>query len=161
MAAVITVAFDTSVLVAAILAEHPNHGRAFAWLETRLPIKRVASWHAMAETWATLTSLPLDPPVTAETAREIIQRLENRLNLDSPSELIYREAIRRSTSRGLRSGVLDDAIHLVSAREAAADAIVTLNPKDFERLRDTGDPDIVVPPDPPGPPASWGITPAG
>jgi hypothetical protein len=42
-----------------------------------------------------------------------------------------------------------DALHLVSAEAGQADAFVTFNPADFERLRVPGSPAIVVPPDPP------------
>lgn len=148
------VAFDTSVLVAATLGDHPHHDRAAFWLDKDLEIERIASWHAMAETWATLTRIPLDPPISPGLAREVVERLEELIELVPPSARIYRAAIRRCADRRLRSGVLFDALHLITATERKADGLLTFNENDFSRLRTHGDPDILVPPDPPGLPSS-------
>lgn len=61
----------------------------------------------------------------------------------------YREALKISARRGLRSGAIFDALHYVVAAAENADALVTFNRKDFERLASEGKPRIVVPPDPP------------
>jgi predicted nucleic acid-binding protein len=149
------VAFDTSVLVAAVVAGHAHHPRALPWLDSGNRLDRRASWHAIAETWATLTRLPLDPPISAESAGEIVERLESLLRLRALTASIYREARRRCVTRSLRSGAIFDALHLVAARENGADAIATFNVKDFERLWERGDPEIVAPLDPPGLPRGW------
>ena len=52
-------------------------------------------------------------------------------------------------ARTLTSGVVFDALHLVTAEEAGAHAMLTFNHADFVRLTDVGSPPIVVPPDPP------------
>ena len=62
---------------------------------------------------------------------------------------IYREALDRSTSKGLRSGAIFDALHLATAEAAGVAAILTFNERDFARLSVTESPPIVVPPDPP------------
>lgn len=147
-------AFDTSVLVAATLADHPHHRRAAFWLDGALDIERIASGHAMAETWSTPTRLPPDPPVTPALAGEVVERREALIELVPPSARIYRSSIRRCTGNGLRSGILSDALHLVSARERKADALLTFNESDISRLRTLGDPEILVPPDAPGLPSS-------
>ena len=144
-------AFDTSVLVAAMVEPHPLHARALIWIES-LSARGTSgqcSWHAVAECWSVLTRLPLEPPISPAFAAVAIESLIKRvrpLEIGQPS---YREAIRRCSERGLRSGALFDALHLVSAEGGKADAFVTLNPADFERLAVEVSPVIVVPPDPP------------
>jgi predicted nucleic acid-binding protein len=71
------------------------------------------------------------------------------LTLVAPTERIYRTALARCTARTLTSGIVFDALHLVTAEEAGADAMLTFNHADFVRLTDVGSPRIVVPPDPP------------
>ena len=62
---------------------------------------------------------------------------------------LYRRAMQRCTERGEGSGAIFDALHLVAAEAAQSDALVTLNPTDFERLSNEHGPRIIVPPDPP------------
>jgi len=144
-------AFDTSVLVAAMVEPHPLHARALAWIEAVSTRKASGqcSWHAVAECWSVLTRLPLDPTVSPAFAAVAIERLIKRVRPHELSAAAYREAMRRCSERGLRSGALYDALHLVSAESGKADAFLTFNPADFERLVITGSPAIVVPPDPP------------
>jgi hypothetical protein len=47
---------------------------------------------------------------------------------------VYNEALQRCTDRGFASGVVFDALHLVGAEHAGADALVTFNGADFLRL---------------------------
>jgi predicted nucleic acid-binding protein len=145
------VALDTSVLVAATVNDHVHHRRAAWWLATRRSVEPCASWHALAETWATLTRIPIVPAISAGVARQVIERLETRLKLWPPTMQVYRESIRRCSDRGFRSGAVFDALHLVAARFGRADRFVTFNDAHFTRLREEGDPEILVPPDPPGP----------
>jgi predicted nucleic acid-binding protein len=63
--------------------------------------------------------------------------------------VLYRQAMRRCAERGERSGAIFDALHLVAAEASQSDALVTLNPADFERLAAKHGPRIIVPPDPP------------
>ncbi|WP_165372946.1 type II toxin-antitoxin system VapC family toxin [Sorangium cellulosum] len=62
---------------------------------------------------------------------------------------VYDEAHQRCTDRLLSSGVLFDALHLVAAEHAGADALATFNGSDFLRLTAPTSPRIVIPPDPP------------
>jgi predicted nucleic acid-binding protein len=145
------VCFDTSVVVPALVQTHPSHTRALVWVEAASGKKMegMIAWHGLAETWSVLTRLPLVPAVTARAAEKLLERLISRLKPLNMSPPVYREAIRRSTERGVRSGALFDALHLVAAERAGADVFLTLNPGDFERLATPGGLRIVVPPDPP------------
>jgi predicted nucleic acid-binding protein len=144
-------ALDTSVMVAALIEPHPFHQRALRWIEAVAGgrAKAECSWHAAAETWAVLTRLPLEPPISPALAEVAVDRL---LKMIEPVEIdrdAYRVALRRCSERGLRSGALFDALHLVVAERRRVDAFVTFNRADFERLLADGSPRLVVPPDPP------------
>ena len=144
-------AFDTSVLVAALVEPHPLHSRALPWLEavTTHAVAGECSWHAVAETWSVLTRLPLEPPVSPALAALAVERLMTVLEVRELTGEVYRAAIRRCAERGVRSGALFDALHLVCAEASGADALVTFNRGDFVRLAVEPGPAILVPPDPP------------
>ena len=146
------VAFDTSVLVAALVASHPMHARAMAWVSAavRREIVGECSWHAVAETWSVLTRLPTSPPISGAMADIALGRLTERVVPVALEAEVYRAAIRRCAERGLRSGALFDALHLLCAEAAGAEVFLTFNPSDFIRLSRDGGPEITVPPDPPG-----------
>jgi predicted nucleic acid-binding protein len=143
------VAFDTSILVAALVEEHPAHERAVWWFKPRKDLSRVACWHAFAETWAVLTSMPLDPPVSGQVAATVLDRMRNVVAFVPPRAGTYREAVSRCAGIGLRSEAIYDAIHLVTAEAESADLFLTFNERDFTRLSLPGGPRIVSPPDPP------------
>src|SRR5689334_5184511 len=103
----------------------------------------------MSETWSVLTRLPIKPRITPAAAWAAIRRLRAVLSLVPPTEHTYRAALARCTLRELTSGVVFDALHLITAEEARADILLTFNQGDFIRLVDKESPRIVVPPDPP------------
>ncbi|AUX36372.1 MULTISPECIES: type II toxin-antitoxin system VapC family toxin [Sorangium] len=145
------VALDTSVLVAAIVGGHRHHARARCWLLAieNGQLQGTASWHAMSETWSVLTRLPVTPKIAPHAAWAAVRRLRTMLDLIPPTERIYRAALARCTGRQLTSGVVFDALHVVTAEEARADALLTFNHADFVRLVGKESLRIIVPPDPP------------
>jgi predicted nucleic acid-binding protein len=147
-----TVAFDTSVLVAASIANHPHRQRALVWLEAvrRGELDGMATTHSLAEVWATLTALPIEPRLAPATATRIVERLAAHVEPTDVAWSVYRLAIDRCTDRGLRSGAIYDAVHLAAAEALQAKVFLTFNTADFVRLaRDEGGPEIMAPPDPP------------
>jgi len=148
----VKVAFDTSVIVAAVVEDHPHHARASWWLRKRRKVEGVASWHAYAESWAVLTALPIEPRVTGEVAAAVLERLGRTVRFVSAGRAAYPNAVGRCAARALRSGAVYDALHLVTAEREAADLFLTFNIDDFVRLAEPGGPRIVAPPDPPGMP---------
>jgi hypothetical protein len=62
---------------------------------------------------------------------------------------LYADALARCAAHGLKSGVVFDALHLLDAERAGAEAFLTFNASDFLRLSHGPSPKIVVPPDPP------------
>jgi predicted nucleic acid-binding protein len=147
----VKVAFDTSVLVAALVAEHPFHARAAPWMRATRDGTHagIVALHALAETWATITALPLDPRVTGERAREMVWRLVDHVEVPRSSKAEYEEAMRLCAVAGVRSGAVYDALHYVAARNAGAKAFLTFEVRDFARFVAPGGPTVHAPPDPP------------
>lgn len=145
------IAFDTSVLVAALIEPHPHHLRAVGWLEEAATqrLSGECTWHAIAETWSVLTRLPLQPPVSPTMADAAVTRVLERIEAVTIDGAVYRRAMRRCSDQGMRSGALFDALHLVSAEVREVGGLVTFNRGDFERLVTDLSPPIIVPPDPP------------
>lgn len=144
-------ALDTSVLVAVLVEPHPLHRRVLPWLEAieSGEVGAECSTHALAETWSVLTRLPIEPAISPTMAAVAVERVAELVRVVELDAALYRCAIRRCSERGLRSGALFDALHLVAAEATGAEAFVTFNPGDFERLAADASPRLVVPPDPP------------
>lgn len=145
------VAFDTSVLVAGLHRAHPHHGRAIVWVDavTEGQITGVVTWHALAELWSVLTRLPGSTRPSPEQVFQLVHRVRQHFDVRPLEASIYDEAIRRCSDRRLVSGVIFDALHLISAEQGGVDTLVTFNDSDFTRLVVSPSPKIVVPPDPP------------
>jgi predicted nucleic acid-binding protein len=148
---VTVLAFDTSALVAALVEPHPSHRRMMPWVEAVIhgEMRGQISTHALAETWAVLTRLPIDPPISPPAATMAVARLIELFDIIELPGSLYRDALQRCSERNARSGAVFDALHLLCAESSGADAFVTFNPRDFDRLATSDSPEIVVPPDPP------------
>jgi predicted nucleic acid-binding protein len=69
-----TIGVDSSVIVAAIHANHPRHADAARWLIDALTRHElVACHHSILEAYAVLTSLPGDFRVTPSEARDLLE----------------------------------------------------------------------------------------
>jgi predicted nucleic acid-binding protein len=147
----VKVAFDTSVLVAGLHEAHPHHARAVVWTEAVAAgqVTGLVTYHALAELWSVLTRLPLAARATPEQALQIVGRVRSMFDTRPVEPSVYDEALQRCTDRRLSSGVVFDALHLVAAEHAGAEAMLTFNGADFTRLAAPGSPRIVIPPDPP------------
>ena len=130
--------FDTSVLVAAMVAAHPAHERSVRCFEHALSDdgELLVCTHSLAELYAVLTRLPVSPRISPGSARRLIR--EN-LEVD-PVRLVPLEAsdylavLDRMTEFGFPGGVIYDALILHTACRAEVDEVVTLNESDFVRL---------------------------
>ncbi len=103
------------------------------------------SWHAVAEAWSVLTKLPLDPPISGDAARRLLDKTRAFVAAIEPSPAIYERAIDLCASRGFRSGAIFDALHLATAENQRADTLLTWNRYDFERLASADTPAIATP----------------
>jgi predicted nucleic acid-binding protein len=132
----VKVLLDTSVLIAALVRAHPRHADARPWLARARAgeIRMVVAAHTLAELHATLTTLPVRPRISPETAA----RLRDD-NLPDTAEIValsaddYRSVIRHVVELGLAGGVIYDALIARVAENARVDRLVTLNEADFRR----------------------------
>ncbi len=135
------VLFDTSVLVPAVADQLPNHETALACFVkgTSRGRQAVGSTHLLAETYATLTALPLPKRITAPEARRLVE-----VNFLSKMELVvlevddYRRALEMTSEQGLVSGQIYDALHVVAALKNKCSRIYTYNLRHFRRLAPHG-----------------------
>lgn len=129
--------FDTSVLVCAVVDQLPLHRDAFKIISSleNNEFKGVCSTHVLAETYATLTSLPLPTKIKPVLAQQLIE-----VNFASKLEVVdltlddYRQAIGMVARLGLQSGIIYDALHLQAAEKSGCQKLCTFNLKHFLRF---------------------------
>lgn len=93
------------------------------------------STHAVAETYATLTALPLQRRISPDEARRLIEdTVLGRLAVIPLGAADYRAALRQVANQGLSSGAIYDALHAQCARKERVDQILTYNLSDFDRF---------------------------
>lgn len=145
------VAFDTSVLVAGSVARHVHEARAGIWFRAAREgnFEAIATTHALAELWATLTAIPVEPRIAPATAERVIERLIRHIKPVALRWDDYKSALQRCGERGMRSGAVYDALHFVAAARQHADIFLTFNTRHFLPVATDDGPRIVAPPDPP------------
>jgi predicted nucleic acid-binding protein len=131
------VLFDTSVLVAGLVESHPMHAVAFPWLEKAKggEIELLVSTHTVAEIYAVLTALPLQPRITPSVARllidEIIKTSVAQVELSASD---YEGVVSRLAELGVPGGSIYDALIAWAAEKSGADQLLTLNERHFHRV---------------------------
>jgi len=129
--------FDTSVLVSLAVAHHPHHDPAYAAFHQALTKRHegFVSAHGLAETFNTLTRLPITPMVhPTEAYRFISETVAGRCAVVCLVEEDYLATLDRAAKTGLRGGVIYDALQLRCAEKARCDRIYTFNISDFVRI---------------------------
>jgi predicted nucleic acid-binding protein len=129
--------FDTSFLVAALLKTHPAHKRVAPWMQRVIDGIDVGfvSTHSLAELYATLTALPVQPRVSPKEAQELIkQKVFDVFHIISLSEYDYLEVINHLSESSKTGGIIYDALIIHAARKAKVEQVITLNEKDFRRV---------------------------
>ena len=128
---------DTSVLVAASESSHPHHAQALPAL------RRVASGedtgfigvHSIAETYAALTRLPVQPRIhPSEAARIIRENILKRFTLVPAGEAEYLQALAAVENCGWPGAKVYDALLLACAARSGAERMYTINLGDFRGL---------------------------
>ena len=134
------VAFDTSVLVAALQSWHEDHERSLAAVADALadpPV--VVPHHVLLETYSVLTRLPRPMRLSPDTAVETLRRtLEGKSELVGPPPAEGFALLDRLRDRTVTGGAVYDAAIAETAAKAGADSILTLNRKHFERVKPDG-----------------------
>ena len=128
---------DTSVLVAAMVEAHPVHELALPWLQ-RVKEGRdigLVAAHSLAELYAVLTTLPVQPRIPPMVAQRLIrQNVLSVCEVVSLSEKDYAAVLDDLSEAGMVGGVTYDALILYAALKAGVDRVVTLNEEDFRRI---------------------------
>lgn len=128
---------DTSLLVAAIVEAHPAHESALPWLQ-RIRNKEdtgVIAAHSVAELYAILTTLPIQPKISPKTAKQLIQQdVLSVCHIVALAEEDYKAVITHLSEANISGGVTYDALILYAALKADVDRVITLNEKDFRRI---------------------------
>jgi len=126
--------FDTSVLVASFHGGHVHHPASIRLLSAATPKQSCCGLHTLAEVYATMTALPVRPPIPPEQALLFVEEVRNRLAVVSLSEDEYVEAIRAASDHGFSSGRVYDSLLLRCAAKSKAQNIYTWNIKHFQAL---------------------------
>jgi predicted nucleic acid-binding protein len=144
----VKVLLDTSVLVAALVASHPHHSRAFPWLRKAKEgeIELLISSHTIAELYAVLSTLPVSPRITPGLAWRLMhESVLSCATVTSLSSTDYQSAIKRVSELGISGGAVYDALIAKAAHKAGAERILTFNVNDFKRAWPEGAAHIAAP----------------
>lgn len=130
--------FDTSTLIAAVVARHPNHRATQPWLDRVLRGQEqgIVAAHSLAELYAKLTSIPFTKrKITGQEALTLIEH-----NIRGAFQIVpltageYISTIERLAQGGLSGGIVYDALIMRAGVKAGADRFLTLNASHFRRV---------------------------
>ena len=131
------VLLDTSVLVAAIVESHPAHERALPRLQRvgAATDSGVVAAHTIAELYAILTRLPIQPRIPPAIAQQMIDRnVLDICEIVALSAADYASVLTHLAAAGIIGGTTYDALIMYTAVKVEVDQIITLNEKDFRRI---------------------------
>lgn len=129
--------FDTSVLIAVAVAHHPHHSAGLTAYRQVMSGRNsgAVSAHGLAETFSTLTRLPLSPAIHPSEAYLFInETVLPHCEIVSLDAKDYLAVLGSAAKSALRGGVLYDALQLRCAEKARSDRIYTFNHTHFVRL---------------------------
>ncbi|MFW5738048.1 MAG: type II toxin-antitoxin system VapC family toxin [Spirochaetota bacterium] len=131
-----TLGVDTSVLVAAVHANHPLHIAASAWLDDALSSHDVVvAHHSVIEAYAVLTRLPGGRRLMPDEAvMAIRETLEGNARIAPFAATSIWDTLAAVADAPAAGGATYDAFIIHVLATAGVDAIVTYNVNDFRRL---------------------------
>jgi predicted nucleic acid-binding protein len=129
--------FDTTVLVAASEQSHPHYTQARPAL-LRVAARRAEGFisaHSIAEIYAALTRLPVQPRIhPVEAARIVTENILPHFEVVPLSKSDYLEALNSMAGGGWIGAKVYDALLLRCAARCGAERIYTFNLADFRQL---------------------------
>lgn len=131
---------DTSVLVAASVSAHPHHARALPVLRRLVDglDKGTICAHSIAETYATLTRLPLHPRIQPNEADRLLNdNILPHVRVVALTPAMYKTALASMTHGGHVGAKIYDALLLACAASTSVDRVYTFNLSDFSALAPT------------------------
>ena len=126
--------YDTSVLIAAFWGGHVHHLPSIRRFASARKQQAACATHTLAEVYAGMTVLPVQPPIPPEQALLFAEEIHNRLTLVSLNAEEVFETVRNAAAQGLTSGRIYDALLLRCAAKAKAEVIYTWNLKHFRAI---------------------------
>lgn len=126
--------FDTSVLIAAVLVQHPHHQPSLAVYLKAEKSNACCAAHSLAEMYATLTRLPGRQRLDGEQVLQLLDGIREQLTIINLDEKDYYAAIASAAAKGLLGGTVYDALLGYCALKAKATTIYTWNTDHFLRL---------------------------
>lgn len=140
-----TILCDSSVFIAAIQEEHVHHQPSVELLQkvSAGKIKAAVATHSLAESYSVLTAMmPAYPP------KDILETLKKnvigQVAVIPLSVADYWAVLEQLSGRGLKSGIVYDALIFRAAVKSKADRVVTWNERHFTKLS-RGEIPIVTP----------------
>ena len=133
--------FDTTVLVAASEQCHPHYAQARPALlrVTAGQDRGFIALHSIAEMFAALTRLPVQPRIhPVEAARIVTENILPHFEVVSLGKEDYLEALNTMASGGWSGAKIYDALLLRCAARCAVKRIYTFNLADFRQLAPAG-----------------------
>jgi predicted nucleic acid-binding protein len=131
------VCLDTSVLVAALVEDHPHHSPANSVLLAAKggKIQACTSAHALAELYAVLTRAPFTPPIyPSEVLQMIEQTVLPLVDVVALSGAEYRQVVTECAKAGWTGGAIYDAIHIRAAKKGRSERLYTFNLRHFRAM---------------------------
>jgi predicted nucleic acid-binding protein len=142
------VLFDTSVLVAAMIEGHADHDRCLPWLERghRGGFEFLVAAHSVAELYAVLSTYPTRPRLSAALAARLVrENVAAKAHVIALTGADHNAVVAQLAAQAIVGGAVYDALIARAAHKGKADRLLTLNPRDFERVW-TGRPGVVAVP---------------
>lgn len=130
------VGVDTSVLVAALHANHPNYGPASAWLDSVLASHEVVvAHHSILETYAVLTRLPAKYRLSPAEAEMVLRRtLSGNATIAAFDSSLVWDALNSVIVAPAAEGASYDAFILYLLTSSGVEEVVTYNVRHLRRL---------------------------
>lgn len=140
--------FDTSIIVAALVENHPMHEKALPLFQQARAkeFDLVIASHTLAELYAVLSTLPIRPRITPSIAWRLIhENIDTLATIVSLSPSEYRATIKEVSELGLSGGIIYDALIAKVAQKTKVDRLLTLNIEHFKRVWPDGDKILYTP----------------
>ncbi len=129
-------AFDSSVIIAALCAWHDQHAAAHKAVAALLGAGSppVIPHHALIEAYAVLTRLPAGYRIAPADAEQLLRRaFHGRARIVASRGNVTWSLLRDAAEKRVAGGAIYDFRIVRAARSAGATHLLTLNARDFER----------------------------
>src|SRR5215213_1381557 len=119
---------DTTVIVCAMHGEDPHHDDCLPLISRR---DAVTSAHALAETFSTMTGRR---EFQNEDVAEALAAIAAAIRVEPILVSDYLTVLDQTRRRGVRGGLVYDAIHAEVARRLKVDRLLTYNLSNFQQV---------------------------